>query len=220
MKDIIISITTYPQRLDMAIDRINEMMNQDVPIKAVELNLSEEEFPMVPDKLNELCSQYNNLHINLLEGNTRVFKKLLPTVKKYLHQDVLIATIDDDISYSPGYIHNLVVAFMNSCADKFTMADVPDNGSREMYNCLAFDSDVFEYLTDDIIKTQLDDIFYRLYIEKKGKICKYNKGKADELMKPIDNDTNKLSDVYAPGGNIDWEYVNNAIKTIKKGLGL
>lgn len=223
MKDkIIVSFTSWPDRIGMATDRIEEMLSQTLQPQLIVLNLAVDDFPekerSLPERLVSLVS--DKVFINWCERDDKVFLKLLPAVKMFLHQDVLIATLDDDISYGPNYIAELYNGWeTNGSSDKYTLDEWPDNGGFEVYRCLAFDEDVFVYLTPTIINNKIDDVFYRLYLEKKGKVCKHSKRK-EGLLTILPKTTRGLVDTYAPNGVRDWAYINNAINEMKKSLGL
>lgn len=222
MNNIIVSLTSWKDRIDFAKYRVEEMLNQTLSPLSIELNLSKEEFPNsfldLPSYLLHLYYKYKNFNINWCEGNTKVFKKLLPTLKKYMNQDVYIVTIDDDISYDFRYLQVLWENYMLHNTDKFCLETIPDCGSREIYRCKAFSEDIFNYLTPEIINFQIDDVFYRLYLEKKGKTASHlTREERDSLPKDlitmIDTGTSKLSDFYLKDNNI-----SKAIEKIKESL--
>lgn len=221
---IVVSFTSWTDRINMAKDRIKEMLSQTLQPDSIELNLATEDFPNkendLPEELVNIIKNEGRVKINWCCRNDKVFLKLLPVVKKYLHKDILIVTLDDDLEYSSKYIETLFEAFINHHCDKFCMSSIPDNGGREIFRCLAFNEDIFDYLTPAIINNQIDDVFYRLYLEKKGKTCKFEKGKEDEVLKNIPKTTRGICDIYAPNGKANMEYINNAINEMKKSLEL
>jgi len=226
-KDIVVSFTSWTDRIDMAAARVEEMIQQTLQPERIYLNLAIEDFPnkdvdLDDTRLGYLIFNYNDIEINWCHRNDRVFLKFLPTLNQFIGAtNILIATIDDDISYAPNYLEELVKNWeLNGEPNKFCMSSVPDNGGREIYMAGAFKKDIFDYLTPEIINNQIDDVFYRLYLEKNGKVCKFDKGSEDEVIKLLPKTTRGICDTYAPNGNTDWQYINNAISEMKNSLGL
>ena len=97
MKKVIVSFTSWPKRINNVAKVIFSLLNQSVKPDSIELNLSIEEFPNKENDLpNELKIMYENklFIINWVDKNTKSFKKLFPTLKKYYGDDYYILTID------------------------------------------------------------------------------------------------------------------------------
>lgn len=102
-EQVIISLTSFPPRIQNLKYAIYSLLNQTFPADMVILWLAYEEFPNrendLPKDLLEMTSY--GLKIEWCE-NLRSYKKLIPALEKY--PDSLIATADDDIYYSPNWL--------------------------------------------------------------------------------------------------------------------
>ena len=105
-KPIIISLTSYPARINTVHLVIESILNQTIKADKVILWLAEEQFP---NKEKDLPQQLLNL---IPQGliidwyhDIKSYKKLIPTLKKY--PDNIIVTADDDIIYSKNWLKNL-----------------------------------------------------------------------------------------------------------------
>jgi hypothetical protein len=106
--NLIVSLTSYPARIDHAWIAIESIFQQDLKPWKVVLVLSDEEFPThsLPPSINRQVSR--GLEILWTKRNTRSFKKLLPTRERY--PNATIVTMDDDIIYEPWRLRQLVEA--------------------------------------------------------------------------------------------------------------
>ncbi len=108
---IVISLTTYPARINTVHKTISTLMTQTVKADEIVLWLANEQFPdkELPENLTEL--QQYGLSIKWCE-NIMSFKKLVPSLKEY-PQDIII-TADDDIFYPENYIETLYSAYLEN----------------------------------------------------------------------------------------------------------
>lgn len=97
---IIISLTSWRPRLGNLPIVLDSIFNQTLLPDLVVLNLADDE--VLPDKIQEYLDAHK-VEINRVP-DTRVYKKLIPTVKKYPN-DVVIS-IDDDFLYPLGMIQD------------------------------------------------------------------------------------------------------------------
>jgi len=102
---LIISLTSYPARIKYVKDVLESLVNQDVPYNLyhIVLVLAIPEFPNkendLPDELIEFINLYPELiEILWYERNIKSHKKLIPTLKKYPNNPILVC--DDDV-YRP-----------------------------------------------------------------------------------------------------------------------
>lgn len=109
---LLVSLTTWPPRIMstiMILYRLGQSI-QGLDTKII-LVLSEDEFPYgmksLPDAYNKLCTEFD-MEIIFDKGNMKAHKKLLPTIEKYPHNDILV--LDDDKIYSL----NIVKVFIES----------------------------------------------------------------------------------------------------------
>jgi hypothetical protein len=105
---VIVSLTSFPARINHAWIPIETMFQQDHPPSKVVLVLSEEEFPTKALPSRILQQRKRGLEIIWTKHNIRSYKKLLPTRMRY--PDANIVTIDDDIFYEPWRLSQLMKA--------------------------------------------------------------------------------------------------------------
>lgn len=107
LNPVIISLTSYPARIETVNQTIETLLNQTVPADKVVLWLAPEQFPNkdqdLPKQLLDLIK--NGLTIEW-HKNLRSYTKLIPALKKY-HQ-ALIITVDDDILYPDNLVETLI----------------------------------------------------------------------------------------------------------------
>lgn len=220
MKELIVSMTSWKKRIQFVKNTIENMLEQTIEPFLIELNLSEQEFPNreedLPSDLMELIKGNPIIQINWCAGNTKVFKKLIPTIQKFYHYDCYIATVDDDVRYAKNYLETIVHFLIKNNTDKFCLATIPDNGSREIYRCTAFDEDLWTKLSDKVINYQIDDYYYHYYLECHSKRCKHLTALEAEripsdMIIDLELGTHKLSDKYSTPG-----YIQEAITAIEK----
>lgn len=107
-QDVIVSLTSFPQRIRHAWVAIETMFWQSHRPGKIVLVLSRCEFKerSMPSTLKE--QQNRGLEILWVEKNLKSYKKLLPT--RELYPDATIITIDDDVFYEPTVLEDLIVA--------------------------------------------------------------------------------------------------------------
>lgn len=135
---IIVSLTTFPSRINEVYFTIYSILNQSCKPDKVILWLTHEEFP---NKEVGLPQRLLNLKSYGLEicwcNNIRSYNKLIPTLKLYSNN--IILTIDDDIYYDEHMIEYLYKAYLKS--DKRTIIchrahkiNFDNNGNIASYN--------------------------------------------------------------------------------------
>lgn len=112
--NIIISLTSFPQRIDKLWLVIECVIRQSLLPNKIILWLSKEQFPNllqdIPDNLMEYVNN-NILSIEFVEDDLRSHKKYYYAFQKY--QDDLIITLDDDIFYPSNIIEDLISLHRN-----------------------------------------------------------------------------------------------------------
>jgi len=105
--DVVISLTSFPQRMYEIHYTIYSLLNQTVKPAEVILWLGEEQFPNyekdIPKEVLKL--QRNGLTIKW-HKNLRSYTKLVPALKEY--QNRMIVTVDDDIYYEKDFLEKLI----------------------------------------------------------------------------------------------------------------
>lgn len=107
---VIVSLTTYPGRIDRVNIAIESLLHQSRPANMVVLWLAESQFPggenSLPPRLLE--QKERGLHIEWCK-DIKSYKKLIPSLKKW--PDDIIITADDDIVYRSDVIENLLESY-------------------------------------------------------------------------------------------------------------
>jgi len=109
--EIIVSLTSYPARIDTVNQTIESLLNQTLKADRVILWLAPEQFPNkeedLPQQLLDLTSK--GLTIDWYH-DIKSYKKLIPTLKKY--PDAVIITVDDDNIYQPNCLKKLYESYL------------------------------------------------------------------------------------------------------------
>ena len=110
---IIVSLTSFPERMKDIHYTIYSLLNQSLKPDAVVLWLAKEQFPNlekdIPQSVLNLCN--NGLCIKWTH-DTRPYKKLIPSLKEYPN-DIIITT-DDDIYYPPIWLELLYTSYLQN----------------------------------------------------------------------------------------------------------
>lgn len=108
---LIVSLTSYPARIDTVHIAIQSLLNQSLKPDNIVLWLSEDDFPNkekdLPHNLVNLSDTNINFSIYWCE-NIKSYKKLVPALDKF-PQSVII-TADDDLIYNRDCIKNLYLS--------------------------------------------------------------------------------------------------------------
>lgn len=104
-KKVIVSMTSYPARIECVAPAFRSILNQNVDRRLYKcmLALARPEFPGgKADLPPDLVAMVRKKEIELVwtETNTRSHKKLMPALKKYPTNPILIT--DDDVIRQPG----------------------------------------------------------------------------------------------------------------------
>ena len=109
--DIIISLTSYPARIETVNQTIESLLNQTMKADKVILWLAPEQFPNkekdLPEHLLALCDK--GLTIDWYH-DIKSYKKLIPTLKKY--PEAIIVTADDDLLYDKNWLLYLYNSYL------------------------------------------------------------------------------------------------------------
>lgn len=175
---IIVSMTSWKERIGNVVQVLDSLLDNTKIPDTIELNLSEEEFPArekdLPFELLDWRDEHRTvsekpvLNINWVGRNTKAFKKLIPTVRKYYGNAVKIITVDDDVIYPANFIEDMDKASdlypdriisNNFCRGAYGPQQCV-NGAGTLYKPSFFTPFLWEELTDDVIATNADDWWY------------------------------------------------------------
>ena len=112
-KKIIVSLTSYPERMYDIHYCLYSLLNQSLKPDEVILWLAKEEFPKLENDLSDkiLHLTNNGLTIKWCD-NIKSYKKLLPALKEYPND--IIVTADDDIFYAKNWLEKLYNEYLES----------------------------------------------------------------------------------------------------------
>ena len=166
--NIIVSLTSYGNRVNNIPVVLDTIFSQTLLPDVVVLNIAFEE--NVPDVVADYLEEHK-VEINRVM-DTRVYKKLIPTLIKY--PEACVISIDDDFLYPKGMIEDFV-----RIHEKYP--DYPISGNRVVYfgmqchcGCASLTKAEFfgDYLhrvnTETIASCPSDDMLYTYFATKNG----------------------------------------------------
>ena len=164
---VIVTLTSYGPRLGNLPIVLDTIYRQTVPPDLVVLNLAHNE--IVPTEVLNYLSE-RNVEINRVE-DTKVYKKLIPTLKKY--PDDVVISIDDDWLYPNGMIADFLEIHR-----EYPNNPISGNGfiySEMICHCGCASLTKAEYfgsylndISDVIPNCPCDDIVYTYFANKAG----------------------------------------------------
>ena len=112
MKNIIISLTSIPERMHDIRFTLYSLLTQSVKPEKIILYLGKEKFPNGEKDVPENVLAFKNLGLEFrFVEDIRSFTKLVPALKEF--PDKIIVTADDDIFYEKDWLKNLVETHNN-----------------------------------------------------------------------------------------------------------
>ena len=110
---LIVSLTSFPQRIQAVVNTIKTLLNQTTKPDRIVLWLAEEQFPQLykdlPDELKNL--EKFGLEIKWCE-DLRSYKKLIPSLRE-CPADIIV-TADDDILYAEDWLESLYNEYLKN----------------------------------------------------------------------------------------------------------
>lgn len=106
---VIVSLTSYPARLEEIHYTLYSLLNQELPLSAIKLWLIAEEYPLplsadaLPKSLRAM--EKHGVEIGWIHDNIRSYAKLLPTLER--EPEAVIITADDDVYYPTDWASRL-----------------------------------------------------------------------------------------------------------------
>lgn len=137
-KRIIVSMTTFPERINTVHIALNSLINQTLKADKICLYLSVEDFPnKEADLPNELSSLQKRGLVEILfkQDNLKSHKKYVYAFQDYA--DDVIITVDDDLIYEPDLIEWLYISYLNhpeAISTKRAHYIVTENGDIAKYS--------------------------------------------------------------------------------------
>lgn len=111
MNNVIISLTSYPARINTVHLTIQSLLNQTRQADKIILYLGKDKFSAaeksLPEQLINLCG--DKFEIHWVEKDLRSFTKLIPALHEY--PDDIIVTADDDILYAADWLEKLLISY-------------------------------------------------------------------------------------------------------------
>ena len=110
---IILSLTSFPERMNEIHYTIYSLLNQSLKPDIVVLWLAKEQFPNLEKDIPEAVLKLKNSGLNIKwTHDTRPYKKLIPSLKEYPND--IIITADDDIYYPATWLELLYTAYLQN----------------------------------------------------------------------------------------------------------
>ena len=165
---VIVTMTSYGRRINNLPKVIDSIFNQTVQPNLIVLNLAYDE--IIPRDVESYLKK-QGIEINRVP-DTKVYKKLIPTLKK--HTEALVISIDDDFLYPPEMIEEFMRIHIK-------YPNFPISGNKVVYQgmqchcgcasltCAKFFGDYLSIIDDAMIKEcPSDDILYTFFSTKSG----------------------------------------------------
>ena len=161
-----------------------------------------------------LIQNNKKIEINWVLKNTGVFKKIIPTIKKFYGLNYYLLSVDDDWIYTKIYIKTMIYYIEKYNSDSFCLSKSNVIGNRMIYNSYSFDYDFITKLTDEIINARISDAYIYHYLKYKKKKLSHHKPK--QLKKFM----LKYNSVFPNSGKSNGKYsskqVRKALRLIKQ----
>jgi hypothetical protein len=166
---IIVSMTSWPKRIHNVGKVVYSLLKNTVKPDKIICNLSIEEFPNKEKDLPEdlvLLTECTCFEIFWVEHNTNVFKKFIPTLKRFYNNDYFLFTVDDDELYDSTYIETGINALKTNKA--VVIANRGNErgvwGGRFCCHSNIFKPDYWTKLTNEIISYRMNDPYTNRYL--------------------------------------------------------
>lgn len=174
MSKVVVSISSWPPRISQVAGCVKSLLFQSRVPDEININLSDMEFPGqeddLPRDLVELVESNPNVVINWEHGNTYVFRKEVPVVKKHFGEDCIMLSCDDDIRYAHGYVEHIV----DRLGDFDAYNDEPGVvGFKQAVNLRKYTPEFWTLLTPEVIKAGISDTWHFYYLQKIGAKCNW-----------------------------------------------
>ena len=132
---LIVSLTTFPARINIIHKTINTLLQQTVKPDKLILWLAEEQFLNKEKDLPETLLKLKEfgLEIKWCE-DLRSYKKLVPTLREF--PDDIIVTADDDLYYQQDWLESLYSAYLKDSKNIYTRRACAVKRKRYYYSVI------------------------------------------------------------------------------------
>lgn len=219
MERIIVTLTSYSKRIGNIPAVLDTIFAQTLPPAFVVLNLADNE--VIPDKVKEYIVTHP-IEVNRMP-DTKVFKKLIPTLKKYPNDCII--SIDDDFLYPKEmiadfmYVHSL---YPNN----------PISGNKVVFQfwkchcgCASLTKAEFFDNQLDLIDEELmrncacDDLVYTYFANRAGHPYLTTSGVYFDNMEPYNpQDSYSATIVGENEGVENWKYLTRRFGDIEQSI--
>ncbi|MGN0913967.1 MAG: glycosyltransferase family 2 protein [Alphaproteobacteria bacterium] len=111
--ELIISLTSFPDRINKIYDCIETLLMQSLKADRVILYLAEEQFPGKEESICKDVLFLKNLGLEIRWcRDLKSYKKLIPALKEF--PDAIIVTADDDFYYPENWLENLYLSYLKT----------------------------------------------------------------------------------------------------------
>ena len=113
IKNLVLSMTTYPKRIDDVHYAIFSILNQSILPEKFILWLTRDEFPLLEQGLPESILQFKRFGLEIrFTDAMRSFQKIIPTLRDFPNS--VIVTADDDIFYPCDWLKSLYDSYLDA----------------------------------------------------------------------------------------------------------
>lgn len=225
-KEIIVSMTSWPKRIKNVEPVLKTILAQTLLPDRIVINLSLVEFPemeqSLPQNLLDFIGENGIIEINWVEENTKVYKKIIPTMLKY--KDALVVGIDDDFSYPEGMLEDMYRVYLKNPNSPiagnvygYGNAEICHCGCASMVQYKFYEGYIEEGIKEISKKCNSSDLFYTYVAKLNGYDYVSTKGKYFTNMKTINPVYSYSKNSGKDGSGISlsksWNYlVKNVLK--------
>lgn len=152
---LIVSLTSYPARINTVHITINTLLQQSLKPDMVILWLASEQFPNKEGDLPEdlLRLKKYGLTIEWCEEDIKSYKKLVPALLKY--PDDIIVTADDDVYYQENMLKSLYEAYLNNPRNIYVKRSVKLHVNNNKLESISSRKYLYKHLTEPSYYNQI-----------------------------------------------------------------